>query len=264
MIVTSTFHARHSGVLRKITDAVNDLSQNVVLVFDDTGISMKTMDHSNVCIIMFKLYSHGFKEYVCQKDVHEVGIYLPSLSKILKCIDKDDEITLSSDTDDELIIKAFSQERKRMATYNLKLMDVDSCEIELGDLEHAAKLTFDSSDYTKTIRDMSTLGDDITISATGSGVTLSTSGEMGVASIALEIDDNIVVTNDVGIRVALRYMNSFSKASSLGKCVDVYLIPEMPLIVQIDMPDDIGYMKFYLAPKMDDDDDGDDINDGGE
>ena len=52
---------------------------------------------------------------------------------------------------------------------------------------------------------------------------------------------------------ALRYPNFVTKASSLGPTVILSMSPEVPIVVEYPIGE-TGHIKYYLAPKIDDDD----------
>merc|ERR1719346_362738 len=51
---------------------------------------------------------------------------------------------------------------------------------------------------------------------------------------------------------AMRYLNFFTKATTLSKSVTLSLSPEVPLMVEYPV-DEIGYVRYYLAPKIEED-----------
>lgn len=44
-------------------------------------------------------------------------------------------------------------------------------------------------------------------------------------------------------------MNNFSKAVGLAKRVKVQIHDEMPLLVEFELEKDLGILRYYLAPK---------------
>jgi proliferating cell nuclear antigen len=56
----------------------------------------------------------------------------------------------------------------------------------------------------------------------------------------------------VSLTFALRYMNSFTKASSLSEQVTISLSSELPVVVEYKIAE-MGYIRFYLAPKIEED-----------
>jgi len=62
----------------------------------------------------------------------------------------------------------------------------------------------------------------------------------------------IEMQEPVSLTFALRYMNSFTKASSLSEQVTISLSSELPVVVEYKIAE-MGYIRFYLAPKIEED-----------
>lgn len=58
----------------------------------------------------------------------------------------------------------------------------------------------------------------------------------------------------VSLTFALRYLNSFCKATNLSTTVTLSMSKELPVVVEYKILD-VGYIRYYLAPKIEDDDD---------
>jgi proliferating cell nuclear antigen len=54
----------------------------------------------------------------------------------------------------------------------------------------------------------------------------------------------------VELLFALRYLNNFTKATPLGPTVTLSLSPDLPILVEYPVGD-LGYVRYYLAPKID-------------
>ena len=63
----------------------------------------------------------------------------------------------------------------------------------------------------------------------------------------------IQVKEPVSQTFALRYMNSFAKATPLSNSVTISLSAELPIVVEYKIAE-MGYIRFYLAPKIEDED----------
>merc|ERR1719328_989046 len=57
----------------------------------------------------------------------------------------------------------------------------------------------------------------------------------------------------VSLTFACRYLNMFTKASCLAPQVTLSMSPEVPLVVEFKIGD-IGHIRYYLAPKIEDED----------
>jgi len=66
---------------------------------------------------------------------------------------------------------------------------------------------------------------------------------------------------EVSLTFALRYLNFFAKATPLSSTVILRMSPEVPLVTEYKISDDknktdIGHIRFYLAPKIEDEEAG--------
>jgi proliferating cell nuclear antigen len=62
----------------------------------------------------------------------------------------------------------------------------------------------------------------------------------------------IECSKPIDLSFALRYLNCFTKAAPLSEHVQLQLAADRPLLALFELPDDTGYIKYYLAPKVDD------------
>ena len=98
------------------------------------------------------------------------------------------------------------------------------------------------------------------IETTKDSIKFSVNSENIGGSIKIEENDssnqdeqcNIQVEETVNLAFALRYLNMFTKASSLSPQVTLYLSVEFPLMVEYKLAQ-LGILKFYLAPRISDD-----------
>lgn len=107
----------------------------------------------------------------------------------------------------------------------------------------------------------------VIISAGKDGVKFSVSGDMGSGNINIKPtsaadakeDEQTVINLDepVTLTFALRYLNLFTKATSLSASVTLSLSKDVPLVVEYPIKnsndEEMGHLKFYLAPKIEED-----------
>ena len=119
-----------------------------------------------------------------------------------------------------------------------------------------------SSEFARICRDMTILGDTMVISATKEGVKFSVKGDLGSGNITIrpssdvdsKEDDNttIEIQEPVQLTFALRYLNYFTKATGLSGTVSLSMSKDVPLVVEYRI-EDMGYIRYYLAPKIEED-----------
>ena len=121
-------------------------------------------------------------------------------------------------------------------------------------------VTLSSSEFTRICRELYSLNETVNIETTKDSIKFSVNSENIGGSIKIEENDssnqdeqcNIQVEETVNLAFALRYLNMFTKASSLSPLVSLYLSVEFPLMVEYKLAQ-LGVLKFYLAPRISDD-----------
>jgi proliferating cell nuclear antigen len=140
-------------------------------------------------------------------------------------------------------------------------MDIDSEHLGIPETEYNATLRMPSVEFQRICRDLATIGDTVSISVTKDGVKFSTTGDIGEANVTVRQNSeenkekmiSIELNEPVNLTFALRYLNSFTKATPLCDQVIIQLSPNLPVIVQYPI-EGVGYVSYFLAPKIEDDD----------
>jgi len=189
--------------------------------------------------------------------------------KILKIAGNDDIITLKAeDAGDAVTFMFESPKQTRLSSFSLKLMDIDSEHLGIPDTDYKCSVKMPSSEFHRICREISVIGDTVKISASKEGVKFSVSGDMGTGSIICkqnpsvdEEEDAVVIKleDEVSLTFALRYLNFFAKATPLSDVVTLKMSPDVPLVVEYKIKTedgDMGHIRFYLAPKIAEDEEG--------
>lgn len=121
-----------------------------------------------------------------------------------------------------------------------------------------------SSKFQRICRDLSQIGDAITISAVKGGVLFVADGDLGKATVRLNQSSSadkpadavkVDVKDPITQNFATKYLNHFAKATPLSSKVNLSLAPDVPLVVEYLIEDsegaENGHVRFYLAPKID-------------
>jgi len=259
------FEARltQAGLLKKILDAIKDLVNDANFECTATGIQLQAMDSSHVSLVAMLLRADGFDHYRCDRNL-SLGINLGAMSKILKCAANDDIVTIKADDNGQNVTFMFeSPKQDKISDFDLKLLDIDSEQLGIPDTEYKAVVKMSAGEFQKICRDLTILGDTVTISATKEGVKFGVSGELGNGNITCrptsEVDTKgeesttIDLQEPVQLTFALRYLNYFTKATGLAPGVYLSLSKDVPLVVEYRI-EDLGYIKYFLAPKIEDSD----------
>ena len=147
-------------------------------------------------------------------------------------------------------------------------MEIDSERLVIPDTEYVCTIRMSSKEYKSLCTDLHSIGESVNIACNKEAVKFALIGDIGSGAVTYkhnsnlldgdidEIDDHpntVLIRSEQAIsqNFALRYLQYFTKATSLCKCVDLFMSPEVPLVCEYKI-DDMGHIKYYLAPKIDD------------
>lgn len=265
------FEARleEGAILKKVIDSVKDLITEANFDCSSLGIALQAMDSSHVSLVTLNMKAEGFQHYRADRTI-SLGINIGSMSKILKCAGSEDIITLKAEDNGDVVTFMFeSPKQTRISHFSLKLMDIDSEHLGIPETEYKCIIKLPSAEFKRICTEISNFGDTVKISASKEGVKFAVTGESGSGgSIILKqnpaVDEeeeaiNIKLEDEVNLTFALRYLKSFSAAAPLSKFVNLKMSPDVPLVVEYKLESggedssDIGSLRFYLAPKIDED-----------
>jgi len=168
---------------------------------------------------------------------------------VLKAKEKPDVLTLMVE----------NKTQDKIMDFNMKLMDIEEENLGIPEQEYKCKVVLDSKEFKRIINDLHALGDTCTISCNKEGVRFSVEGDVGQAAItikrsqSIEEGTEIRLEEPVELTFALRYLKFFAQAAILSEKVSLSMSSDIPLLVQFDLEGQTGYIKYYLAPKIDDD-----------
>jgi proliferating cell nuclear antigen len=139
-------------------------------------------------------------------------------------------------------------------------MDIQREQLGIPDTPYKCTIQMPSTEFQRIVRDLQVLGDTCTISCGKEGIRFSASGAIGSGNILVransaEKEENSVVIHmdePVELNFALRYLNFFTRATKLSNIVVISMSPEVPIVVEYPIQD-YGHIKFYLAPKIEED-----------
>lgn len=259
------FEARlvQGALLKKVLEAVKDLINEGTWDCSATGISLQAMDNSHVSLVSLNLRSDGFDKFRCDRNL-SMGMNLGSMSKIMKCATNDDIITIKAQDDADTVTFVFeSPNQEKISDYEMKLMNIDTEHLGIPETDYSVTVKMPSAEFQRICRDLSQIGDSVRITCTKEGIKFSTSGDLGTGNVKLSQTANvdkdeeaviIEMQEAVSLTFALRYLNSFTKASPLSAQVQLSMSADVPLVVEYKIQD-VGYVRYYLAPKIEDSED---------
>ncbi|KAJ4445137.1 proliferating cell nuclear antigen [Periplaneta americana] len=258
------FEARlvQSSILKKVLEAIKDLLNEATFDCSDSGIQLQAMDNAHVSLVSMNLRSDGFDKYRCDRNI-SMGMNLGSMAKILKCAANEDVVTMKAQDNADTVTFVFeSPNQEKVSDYEMKLMNLDQEHLGIPETDYACVVRLPAVEFARICRDLSQFGESVIISCTKEGVKFSSVGDIGAANIKLAQTSNvdkeeqavtIEMQEPVSLTFASKYLNSFTKATSLSTVVQLSMSPDVPLVVEYRIGE-IGHIRYYLAPKIEDED----------
>uniref|UniRef100_A0A5S6R3S1 DNA sliding clamp PCNA n=1 Tax=Trichuris muris TaxID=70415 RepID=A0A5S6R3S1_TRIMR len=247
-----------AGIIKKILEAIKDLLTDAQWDCRDSGLSLQAMDSSHVALVALKLNADGFEDYRCDRSM-SLGLNITNMTKIMKAANADDSFMIRAQDNSDTVIFVFeAPSADRFSQYSLKLMDLDTEHLGIPDTQYNCTVTLPSAEFSRICRDLLSIGESITIECNKVGIKFTTKGDLGSGTILLQQTDvegkevKIDMREPCKVTFATKYLNNFSKAAPLSPSVQLSLSDDMPISVEFTI-ESIGYIRYYLAPKIEED-----------
>lgn len=230
-------------------------------------MTLQAMDTSHVSLVHLMLRDEVFSEFRCDRSM-TLGINMNSMSKILRCASNDDALTIKANDNPDTVTFVFeSKDKDRYSEFELKLINIEADQLGIPETEYQAQVKMPSAEFQRICRDLSLIGDTVTVSCTKDGVKFTVNGEAGNGNITVrqnssaDDDESTVIDlkEPVSLTFALKYLLHFSKTTGLAPQVMLSMSKDHPLLVSYKIHDQ-GHIRYYLAPKISDDDEDDEMD----
>ncbi|QBM88361.1 proliferating cell antigen [Metschnikowia aff. pulcherrima] len=250
-----------ASLLKKIVESVKDCVKLCNFNCTEHGITVQAVDDSRVLLVSLLVGLSAFTDYRCDRDI-TLGIDLEPFSKIIKCGGNDDYLTLMADDSPDSVVTIFEdKKRERVSEYQLKLMDIDSEFLRIDDMQYDSVINMPAGEFAKIVRDLKNLSESLSIVVTKDLVKFGAEGEAGKGSVVLKPytdmekpEDSVLVNleNPVDLTFGLKYLSDIIKATALSNTITIKLADKTPALFEYKLEAG-GYLRFYLAPKFDED-----------
>lgn len=225
-----------------------------------SGLRILNMSPDKTILVYLRLAADNFTKFECNSKSGslEIGVNLLYLNKLLKSVDKEDELIMYIDKDDiqSLALSVNNSDAMKRSDLKLKLMDIDPMEITPPPIEYDVDVTMCSNDFHKLCKDMAQLSTLIEIRCSKNTIqfmcegyasksTSYTSSSNGVKiQFTSKSQDKIVQ----GI-YELKHLNQFSKCASLSPYVQLLMkLTKYPLCIKYSVAT-LGTFVACITPK---------------
>lgn len=236
--------------VRNVFEVLKDIINDVNVYFGKDGVRILSLDTARVSLVYMFLRAENFEEYSCPNEII-AGMNMTNTYKLLKSVSNNDTLTMSIEGTEFLEIVIQNEAKKSMSKFSLKLLDINEDILDVPDLDMNILTTIPSIDFQRICRDMGNLSTEIDIFRNCTDLILTCNGDFANQETVIECAQNS--KNRVGNTFSLKYLNLFTKATGMSSSVQILQHEEdsdMPIILKYSIAN-LGDMKFYLAPKVD-------------
>eukprot|EP00172_Hildenbrandia_rubra_P001111 Plantae.Rhodophyta-Hildenbrandia_rubra.ctg16715.p1 GENE.Plantae.Rhodophyta-Hildenbrandia_rubra.ctg16715~~Plantae.Rhodophyta-Hildenbrandia_rubra.ctg16715.p1 ORF type:complete len:127 (+),score=19.38 Plantae.Rhodophyta-Hildenbrandia_rubra.ctg16715:309-689(+) len=113
-----------------------------------------------------------------------------------------------------------------------------------------------SSEFRRIFTDLGSVGDIMNIDVSKQQASFTVEGDIGKASLQIQQSDaseeekgvTITVEEPIKVSASTNYLTVFCKAVPLSGTVVIGLQKDMPLTVEFTLPNESGYLRFFVSP----------------
>lgn len=235
------------AAIKSVFEVLKDLLNDVNFVFDQNGVHVTTLDTAHVTFVSIKLLAENFERYQCPHRV-VAGLNISNTFKVLKIIGNSDTVSMSAEAGELLQIVIQNDQKKSKTSFDLKLMDINEENFDLGVLSFDVHTVVPSAMFQRIIRDMFNFATDVEILREGKTLRLKCKGDYVDQCTELECDEDY--QGSIKYVYSLKYINMFTKATNVCANVRISMNVEGAILFKYEIAN-LGDMNFYLAPNTD-------------
>lgn len=245
------FRTRNIDLITSIFSFVQAISDSTNIRMEKDGIYICVMDPTHISLLDCYIPKHVFSTYNISETCVR-GLNLTLVNKVLAQVKSTDELIITFEEDNMTVTVLNSNHEK---FYEIKLIDYDDEEMNVEDEEDISIITFDARYFTDLVKDLSAIGETLRVKilAEKKKISMKSSGEMTDLKIVLkEGDIKYENLQDTSQEYSLKHFMTFIKSSGLSSKTEMRIKENAPLRLSHYFMK-YGYLRYYLAPKIEDD-----------
>ena len=247
--------------IRNMITAIKDILTDATITFTKQGMKIINFDKNQTILVDVVLDANKFEKYVCIPEKIIVCANTLHLFKVISTMSNDDTLTIYIDKNDYnegsvsyLGLQYENGNIKQCYNQRLRLIDPDTEELVVPDVEYTTIISLPSTDFQKIIRDLSCISERIEIKSVGNDLIFSGKGSFAESCIYrsetggyLEFMQKPNSSTIIQGEFSLKSLSNFIKCTPLCSHLEIYLENDLPLIVKYDVAS-LGEIKLCLVP----------------
>lgn len=232
-------------LLSRVIEIISELVTEVRLKVNEHGMSIVAMDPANVSMVGFKLPKTSFSQFEVGNEV--LGINLDSLKRILKRCGINSSLVLEK-RENMLNIQIHDRIRRN---FNLSLIDIDSEDKEMPNLEFSSKVEINSIDLIDSVEDCAVVADACSFIVKEGKFIIEARG-LNSAMSEFSGDEAMITAENCKSRYSLEYLQKFMKGAKLCDKTILNFANDHPL--KVELKTENMDLIFILAPRVETED----------
>jgi proliferating cell nuclear antigen len=233
------------SLLSKAVEVISELVIEVRIKVNDFGLSINAIDPANVAMVGFKMPKSVFSEFESGKET--LGVNLENLKRILRRCGAGSSLVMEKK---ENMLNLQVQDKIRR-DFNLGLIEIESEDKEMPQLEFSSQVELDSADLISVIEDCAVV-DDACSFIIKDGKFIIEAKNINSARIEFSSDEALIEAENCKARYSLEYLQKFMKAAKLCTRTRIKFANDHPM--KMDFRTDSFELGFILAPRVETDD----------
>ena len=246
--------------IRNMITAIKDILTDATITYTKGGLKIINFDKTHTILVNVQLHAHKFEKYTCSPDKIIVCANTLHLFKVISTMSNDDTLSMYIDNDDyhdgivsHLGLQYDNGDIKQCYSQKLRLIEPDTEELVVPDVEYSTVINLPTADFQKIIRDLNGISDRIEIKSVGSDLIFSCEGNFASSRIFRSESDGymeFIQKPDASVIIqgefSLKNLGYFIKCTNLCSQIEVYLENDLPLVVKYDVAS-LGTIRLCLS-----------------
>jgi proliferating cell nuclear antigen len=229
------------SLLLKVIEVISELVTEVRMKVNEFGMSITAIDPANVAMVKFRLPKSSFSQFETENE--SLGINLDSLKKILRRCGGGTPLTMEKNENNiEILIQD-----KIKRNFSLNLIEIESQEKEMPNLDFSARVELSSQDLIASIEDCSVVSDACSFIIENEKFIIESKG-LNSARSEFSKDEVTIQAENGKSKYSLEYLQKFMKGAKVCDRTVLNFANDHPL--KIDLKTEHMELNFLLAPRV--------------
>ena len=176
--------------IRNMITALKDVLTDATITFTKNGMKIINFDKTHTILVNVNLNANKFENFRCDPDKVIVCANTLHLFKVISTMSNDDTLTIYIDKSDYhdgvvsyLGLQYENGDIKQFYSQKLRLIEPDTEELVIPDVEYTTVINMPTTDFQKIIRDMAGISDRIEIKSVGDDLIFNCEGNFATSRI---------------------------------------------------------------------------------